>query len=197
MWSDLPWLFGLGTLVVVFNNHVLQPRRQAKYCQSNLKQMGLAFMQYARDYDESFPLAHNWADALWPYSKSKAIFECRTRRDLSAAYAMNSRAAGLTLVEMYAPAESVLAFESDAGRFNAVDGGTSLPKVARHPQGHHILFGDGHVKATPQPDFTHGYDVVKAKALLEKSREAFRIKHSGVDLNSARLKNPNTPKPTR
>ncbi|RYF36074.1 MAG: DUF1559 domain-containing protein, partial [Cytophagaceae bacterium] len=47
-------------------------------CQSNLKQMGLGFMQYIRDYDEKLPSARTialkgWADVLQPYIKSTQV----------------------------------------------------------------------------------------------------------------------------
>lgn len=51
-------------------------------CGSNLKQIGLAFMQYAQDNDEKFPPVqsggnfYGWADAIYPYVKSKQIFRC-------------------------------------------------------------------------------------------------------------------------
>lgn len=60
-------------------------------CQSNLKQIGLGVMQYARDYDEKFPLAYldddnsgdynlyldrGWTQTLQPYLKSTEIFQC-------------------------------------------------------------------------------------------------------------------------
>ena len=60
-------------------------------CQSNLKQIGLAMLQYTQDYDERMtPVALNavassltpystpygWADALQPYCKSTQIFQC-------------------------------------------------------------------------------------------------------------------------
>ncbi len=51
-------------------------------CQSNLKQIGLGISQYARDYDEKFPLValggtnYGWADALQPYLKSTQIYHC-------------------------------------------------------------------------------------------------------------------------
>ena len=50
---------------------VAQPRLRAvqtKSCQINLKQIGLAMLQYNRDYDEKYPLAANWADSLKPYA---------------------------------------------------------------------------------------------------------------------------------
>ena len=60
-------------------------------CQSNLKQIGLGFMQYARDYDEKYPLAYanfdglsgynpngdaGWMQILQPYIKSTQRFQC-------------------------------------------------------------------------------------------------------------------------
>jgi len=59
-----------------------------KPCQSNLKQIALAFKQYIGDYDERYPLARvggprhpvgspvGWADALQPYLKSPQIYQC-------------------------------------------------------------------------------------------------------------------------
>jgi prepilin-type N-terminal cleavage/methylation domain-containing protein/prepilin-type processing-associated H-X9-DG protein len=53
--------------------------RQAS-CQSNLKQIGLAFLMYAQDYDERLfgarlPL-DGWTGAIAPYIKNEQIFVC-------------------------------------------------------------------------------------------------------------------------
>lgn len=51
-------------------------------CQSNLKQIGLGFMQYTQDYDESMPSGRNyvtgnfWMDDINPYIKSYQLFQC-------------------------------------------------------------------------------------------------------------------------
>lgn len=65
-------------------------------CQSNLKQMGLAALQYTQDYDEKYPAGvrsattaetppdgYFWATGLWfwpqilyPYHKSTQVFQC-------------------------------------------------------------------------------------------------------------------------
>jgi prepilin-type N-terminal cleavage/methylation domain-containing protein/prepilin-type processing-associated H-X9-DG protein len=51
-------------------------------CQSNMKQMGLAVMQYTQDYDECMPFisrdtaAPRWMDHLQPYIKSYQVFKC-------------------------------------------------------------------------------------------------------------------------
>ena len=59
--------------------------RQAS-CQSNMKQIGLGFVQYTQDYDEKYPpgLATaagaadgtGWAGQLYQYTKSTGIFHC-------------------------------------------------------------------------------------------------------------------------
>src|SRR6476620_6091213 len=49
-------------------------------CQSNLKQIGLASMQYNQDYDERMYASSiggvQWPDLLQPYAKSTQIFTC-------------------------------------------------------------------------------------------------------------------------
>lgn len=51
-------------------------------CQSNMRQMGLALMQYTQDYDETCPFAYisdsgkSWKEALEPYAKSTQIYIC-------------------------------------------------------------------------------------------------------------------------
>jgi len=73
-------------------------------CQSNLKQMGLSFVQYAQDYDETMVAqrygnatcggftggaaltapgcgTYKWMDALYPYIKNNQIFVCPSTRN--------------------------------------------------------------------------------------------------------------------
>jgi prepilin-type N-terminal cleavage/methylation domain-containing protein/prepilin-type processing-associated H-X9-DG protein len=57
-------------------------------CQSNLKQIGLALLQYVGDYDDSMPRSfygtavdttptnYKWMDAVQPYVKSTQVFVC-------------------------------------------------------------------------------------------------------------------------
>ncbi len=53
-------------------------------CMSNLKQLGLGFMQYLQDYDERYPLAvieaggatYGWTGNIQPYLKSRQLFQC-------------------------------------------------------------------------------------------------------------------------
>src|SRR6266571_1849729 len=47
-------------------------------CMSNLKQIGLALMQYAQDYDEHWPSADWWGykKVIMPYTKADLVFKC-------------------------------------------------------------------------------------------------------------------------
>ncbi len=55
-------------------------------CASNLKQLGLAFVQYNQDYDEVYPCGRiitptqnfgvGWAGELYPYVKATAVYAC-------------------------------------------------------------------------------------------------------------------------
>jgi prepilin-type N-terminal cleavage/methylation domain-containing protein/prepilin-type processing-associated H-X9-DG protein len=58
-------------------------------CQSNLKQIGLGFMQYTQDYDEKYPANYTAAVdslpiyymAVEPYVRSKQIWACPSQSD--------------------------------------------------------------------------------------------------------------------
>ncbi len=57
--------------------------RQAS-CQSNMKELALAFQMYIQDYDGAFPHVYDdthgyriiWADQIEPYVKNRQIFAC-------------------------------------------------------------------------------------------------------------------------
>ena len=63
-------------------------------CLSNLKQMGLATIQYTQDYDEYLPQrqhgfatsAFKWTDELQPYLKSTQVFTCPSDDAATATY---------------------------------------------------------------------------------------------------------------
>ena len=70
-------------LFPVFARAREQARKAA--CQSNLKQLGLAMMQYVQDFDETYPVAQfdasptrYWYQVIEPYVKSTQVFVCPT-----------------------------------------------------------------------------------------------------------------------
>lgn len=86
-------LFIIGVLTALLFPLTNKSRENARRssCQSNLKQVGLGFMQYMRDYDEKVTLAYTdddssgdynanfdkgWMQNIQPYVKSTEIFQC-------------------------------------------------------------------------------------------------------------------------
>lgn len=57
-------------------------KARATFCLSNCRQIGMAFMQYAQDYDENLPLttyplpSNTWTDTAQPYIKNRQVFRC-------------------------------------------------------------------------------------------------------------------------
>ncbi len=104
-------------------------------CQSNLKQMGLAFMQYTQDYDEKMILAamyqpigsatyQTWMYVIQPYVKSNQLFTCPSASDKdfngtpnvtanNTGYAMYNQLSGIALATIDSP--STCAMAADAG----------------------------------------------------------------------------------
>ncbi len=79
-------------------------------CQSNLKQIGLGFMQYSQDYDEKFPagprgvLGQGWGGTLGPYIKSTQLFKCPSdTTEGTTTNQVNSYAANLNLLRSDTP----------------------------------------------------------------------------------------------
>ena len=154
--------------LLVAANFAIQPRRRAQQtraCQTNLKIIGLAMMQYTRDYDEHYPLATNWADALRVYSPlartantqsgDGKLFRCPTTGSF---YAMNSFCAQLNVARIDDAATEPLFFDTMAGTRNLSDDGGLWPASPVHPWGerwgNNVGFADGHVQLrTDKPRF--------------------------------------------
>ena len=138
-------------------------RRETSNCQSNLKLIGLAMLQYARDYDEKYPLAVSWQDGIAPYGRQD--FRCPTTGN---SYAFNRFVSSVTVSQISAmptiAATSDLALTptdalwstplcydvSQNQSHNLSDNGSLWPSKPIHWQseikGANALFGDGHVK---------------------------------------------------
>ena len=111
-------------------------------CQSNLKQLGLAFIQYTQDSDESYPCriagtggGDSWASAIYPFVKSTGIYKCpddsfsafiaadpyadsyMLNRSVETTTAGNGDV-GRSLAVFNAPASTVLLCEITNARFN-------------------------------------------------------------------------------
>jgi type II secretory pathway pseudopilin PulG len=99
-------------------------------CLSNTKQIGLAFMQYAQDYDERLPamrdgLGGTWVDFVMPYCKNSQVFKCPSHSIATTpAYSYGvsynnlmtdagTGPSGTSLGTISAPADSLLFTESE------------------------------------------------------------------------------------
>jgi len=121
---------------------------------SNLRQIGLALIQYAQAHGDRLPDADGWVDALLPQwaAFDKDFPAERLFRDPSAPagqpwnYAFNRALSGVRLGDIKDPAATVMVFESTAGAKNAADTGQSVPHPGRHAGGDYYVFADGRAK---------------------------------------------------
>ena len=99
-------------------------------CSSNMKQLGLAFIQYTQDADEKEPsgttnvassaatFGYGWAGQLYSYTKSTGLYKCtddttpnNAAGSSSVSYAQNANLAGQSIALINAPASTVQAYE--------------------------------------------------------------------------------------
>lgn len=117
---------------------IVQEKDASAESVSNLKQLGLAVMQYLQDYDETYPPikgASQVKNALMPYVKSASVFlDPHTKQQ----YKFNPKLSGLTLAKLADPAGTVLAYEP----------GPDKSKTRA------VAFADGHVKRIPEQEWT-------------------------------------------
>ena len=110
-------------------------------CQSNLKRIGLSFLQYARDYDEKLPLTPNWQSVLQPYGKyAPQVWRCPNQQFV---YVYNSHMAEINLEQVDKSQQMTLVYEGATTR--RADRGHSWFPFA-HGSGCNVLYIDGHVK---------------------------------------------------
>lgn len=104
---------------------------------SDLKQLGLAFMQYTQDYDEKLPPMKTAAaakKALYPYAKTDSIFEQPQTHTL---FQPNTSLSGRSLASFNNPSSMVIYYETAPE-----DDGLRA-----------VLFLDGHVKRLSGADW--------------------------------------------
>lgn len=81
-------------------------------CLSNVKQITLAFLMYAQDYDEIMTPgalgADLWPDLIYPYTHNRQIYVCPSRKDRQMGYAVNNLVAGASEGTMFDPAVKIL-----------------------------------------------------------------------------------------
>ncbi len=133
------------------------------HCQSNLKQVALAFMMYSQDSDEKLPPAKNsadglesstnWAGALRPYLKTTEIFRCPLDETNDAAprssFGYNKRLSEFPSTHLRHPSSTIAYFEVDSKLTASTQTGTDIKAITaatRHEEGANYAITDGSVK---------------------------------------------------
>lgn len=120
-------------------------KAQQTSCMSNLKQLGLAFLMYAQDWDEKLP-GKDWVAATQPYLKNTQVLICPGRPEVKVGYVYNEAVMGVSLKKIGNPAETVLVFEGEPVDGKDFGGVERIAEGGYHNGGLNILFADGHVK---------------------------------------------------
>ncbi len=157
-------LGGLGVLVMpaailfpVFAR--AREKAQQSNCLSNVKQLALAQMMYAMDYDEVMVPASAWPTNLQPYVKNTHVFACPADRrkekhragegpdSLPLSYTMSEAMGGIPVSDVAAPAETAMLYDGTqvSGDRQAAD--------YRHRKNLSVGFCDGHAKLLSRESF--------------------------------------------
>jgi prepilin-type N-terminal cleavage/methylation domain-containing protein len=96
-------------------------------CQSNLRQIGLGFVQYTNDYDEKYPVDVNWGATIYPYVKSTGVYHCADDTNTASAsqvplsYAFNQNISGYNQAVLSSSSVTVLATEFASTNVNVAN----------------------------------------------------------------------------
>ncbi len=153
-------------LFPVFSRARAKARQAA--CIANEKQLVLAMLMYAEDYDETFPApdtgggtgywgAHGsvltnaiWCDLIYPYTRNHQIEVCPEHKLVLPGYAMNDLtdpSLGQSLGAFYDASSKIILFDFDGSAPSAGDPSVLTgTTIVRHNEGVVFGFVDGHVK---------------------------------------------------
>lgn len=139
-WGNLDSEF-LENIATCFSYPQFINASKATDCMNNLKQLGLAAMQFVQDYDEKYVLqANTFADYLRPYFRNDDILICPMRPREKNGYTFNVKLEKATLAQIQQPAQTVLIYE-----------GANEKLDFRHDNRAGVAFADGHVQlVTPE-----------------------------------------------
>ncbi len=145
----------------------VREKARATTCISNMRQQGLAMLQYVQDYDGTYMPMAQWKSRLDPYMRNRDLFKCPSRPQLpwyyghginlgcqhSSVIVRGIPEANEALIAN--PAQKIAVVEWDrcnagapCGPHGLFHGGaTCYWSVCRiHLRGSNLLFADGHVK---------------------------------------------------
>jgi prepilin-type processing-associated H-X9-DG protein len=136
-------LFMAAILFPVFSEARLAAMRTA--CLSNVKQVSLASLIYAADWDDKLPSPNGWADQIEDVM-TESMHCPEVRRDVGRdtyGYALNAFLAGKKSESFASPETAILVFETEKLERNASGGEADLAQK-RHGNRPNVAFLDGH-----------------------------------------------------
>lgn len=104
---------------------------------SNAKQIALAVLLYASDHKDKLPSKGDWKKAIFPYTKTMAIFRTPGIKnpDKVSDFEFNAALAGISQTKISDPAKTVMIYLGKAGKLNFAYEGKTI-----------VAFCDGHCK---------------------------------------------------
>lgn len=145
-------------LLVLFISAILfpvfaQPKRPWRNSSlSRVKQLTLSALMYAADQDDHLPLAKNWMDAIYPYTKNKTLFVDPVLvepKPNEFGFAYFRPLSGLDADEISNPQDIPCVFQSQFLHWNAYGTMQHLRKHDDPYEGNCFGFLDGHAKYFP------------------------------------------------
>ncbi len=187
LWEILALLCLILVVAAIFFP-LFQPHTSDRHrvtCQSDLRQLGLAFAQYSQDSDEKLPpgvntLNNGWAGQIYPYVKSTGVYHCPedAAQGNYISYAENQRIAEDSLENFAFPDYSVALYEETTLNCDpstpetvSATGLTAPQSSARHDSltlGLNYLAVDGHVKMLKPGQISSGLHAVPPKQATGK-----------------------------
>lgn len=123
----------LASILMPVFSRAREKGRQAA-CISNVKQIVLADLMYAQDYDEMFPPggpptdAVSWYAAIYPYTHNYQILYCPDRKDAGPGYGMNYLMRMCPLGQLWDASSKILCGDVDPGLlYDAPNTGNGWP----------------------------------------------------------------------
>lgn len=136
----LPFYIGIVAGIMYPVIHRASGTSREAQCLSHVRQLGFAMMMYLEEYDDAYPPASSWCDALDVYVMDRDVWACPDDKGTTSSYVFND-SLPRTVNEIQRPEETILIFEGKGG-WNAHGGESSA--VFRHSGGMSVVYADGH-----------------------------------------------------
>jgi len=150
------WAIAIGAVFTLLAGLALpvvlraRKKERATGCLSNVKQVTLALLMYAKDFDEHLPPARVWCDATAPYEKNPQILTCPDHETSEkCSYTFSVAVSSADLIRLPSSSQTSVLWDG-AGGWNVYGG---FPSVEyRHRGGANFGYADGHCRWLSRKD---------------------------------------------